>query len=120
KFVAIYGENGSGKSNFVRSIDFLRRSIDSFDPSNCIPINSQWEQPQLQRLEIYYRFLTSHLIIDTRQIPDLSIITSDCRMAECEEESDVEYGFQYNGHEGCYTIRFTDKIIYEKLYYYTG
>lgn len=26
KFVAIYGENGSGKSNFVRSIDFLRRN----------------------------------------------------------------------------------------------
>ena len=118
KFVALYGENGSGKSNFVRSVDFLRRSIDSFNPSKDIPINSQWESPQSQRLA-YYIYLTSQLI-EIRQAPDLSIFLTDCRMAECEEESDVEYGFQYNGHEGCYTIRFTDKIIYEKLYYYTG
>lgn len=119
KFVALYGENGSGKSNFVRSIDFLRQSIDSFNPSKDIPINSQWEPPQSQRLAAYYLYLTSQLI-EIRQAPDLSIFLTDCRMAECEEESDVEYGFQYNGHEGCYTIRFTDKIIYEKLYYYTG
>ena len=26
-FIAVYGENGSGKSNFVSSIDLLRRSM---------------------------------------------------------------------------------------------
>ena len=31
KFVSVYGENGSGKSNFVNSINLLRRSIDSFE-----------------------------------------------------------------------------------------
>ena len=30
KFISIYGENGSGKSNFVTCIDWLRKSIDSF------------------------------------------------------------------------------------------
>ena len=29
-FISIYGENGSGKSNFVSSIDLLRKTIDSF------------------------------------------------------------------------------------------
>lgn len=30
KFISIYGENGSGKSNFVTCIDLLRKSIESF------------------------------------------------------------------------------------------
>lgn len=30
KFVSIYGENGSGKSNFVLCIDFLRKTLDTF------------------------------------------------------------------------------------------
>ena len=30
KFVAVYGENGSGKSNFVDSLSFLRLSLESF------------------------------------------------------------------------------------------
>lgn len=116
KFVAIYGENGSGKSNFVRSIDFLRRSINPFFPLSKIPTDFSEESDSIRRILQYSLALSSKSV----NFQNFSITTNDCRMVECEEETDVEYGFRYNDHEGCYTIRFTDKITYEKLYYFTG
>ena len=46
KFIAIYGENGSGKSNFVNSINLLRRSIDSFK----ILVNAEKAGDNVKRL----------------------------------------------------------------------
>lgn len=43
-----------------------------------------------------------------------------CRMIECDEATEVEYGFQTNGHEGYYIMSFKERFLYEKLYYFTG
>ncbi len=110
-FISIYGENGSGKSNFVSSIDLLRKTIDSFqmvgDFENIMEVAKKEDIP---------RTLLKMLLNST----DILRYIGDCRMMECDEATTVEYGFQIYGHQGYYIISFKDRFLYEKLYYYTG
>lgn len=110
-FISIYGENGSGKSNFVISIDLLRRSIESFkmvgNSDKIIEFAKKEELPQ-GLLEI---------ILGST---DILKYKDDCRMFECDEATTLEYGFSINGHEGYYVMSFKDRFLYEKLYYFTG
>lgn len=111
KFISVYGENGSGKSNFISSIDLLRRSIDSFNMIGSeIKINELLEKNNLPQ-EFYEMFLDNSNILRNAE---------KCRMLECEDETSVEYGFKYKNHEGHYCISFNERFVYEKLYYYTG
>lgn len=111
RFISIYGENGSGKSNFVTSIDFLRRTIESF------PMAIQTEKiTELGREKEFSQEILDILLngINIQKYKD------NCRMIECDEPTTLEYGFKVNGHEGIYTISFKERFIYEKLYYFTG
>ena len=110
-FVAVYGENGSGKSNFVYSINLLRNSIDSFEMSADIE-----KIKELAREKELPKRLLDRLMSNA----DILNITDGCRMAECDEETSIEYGFQIGGHEGYYIISFAERFVYEKLYYFTG
>lgn len=111
KFISIYGENGSGKSNFVKSIDFLIKSCNSFEMAR-------------------HEEILNELMKENGALPDvLNFIKEDvsivkrlenCRMLECEDETSVEYGFRYNGYDGYYTVSFDKRFTYEKLYYFTG
>lgn len=111
KFISIYGENGSGKSNFVTCIDLLRKTIDSFqmvmETEKIMEVIKGKDIPQ----ELLEMVLNSANIQKCRD---------DCRMIECDEPTTIEYGFQTNGHEGYYIISFGERFIYEKLYYFTG
>ena len=111
KFVSVYGENGSGKSNFVNSINLLRRSIDSFE----MLVNTDKIRELAQDKELPEGLL--EMVIGGTNILRL---TDSCRMIECDEETSVEYGFQIDGHEGYYILSFGERFIYEKLYYFTG
>lgn len=110
-FISIYGENGSGKSNFVTSIDLLRKSIESFqmvgETERIIEVAKEKEIPQ----ELLEMLLNSTSILKYKE---------NCRMIECEEPTTIEYGFQVNGHEGYYIMSFEERFLYEKLYYFTG
>lgn len=110
-FVSIYGENGSGKSNFVTSIDFLRKSIDSFRMAT----QTERFQELINEKDVPSELI--EMILDTTSIQKNR---EKCRMVECEEPTTVEYGFETNGHEGIYTLSFDERFIYEKLYYFTG
>lgn len=111
KFISIYGENGSGKSNFVTCIDLLRKSIESFqmvgETERIMEIAKEKDIPQ----ELLEMLLNSTSILKYKE---------NCRMIECEEATTIEYGFQTNGHEGYYIMSFEDRFLYEKLYYFTG
>ena len=111
KFISIYGENGSGKSNFVTCIDLLRKSIESFqmvgETERIMEIAKEKDIPQ----ELFEMLLNSTSILKYKE---------NCRMIECEEATTIEYGFQTNGHEGYYVMSFEDRFLYEKLYYFTG
>ena len=103
KFISIYGENGSGKSNFVIGIDFLRKSVDSLDNYSKTLFKYSKEL-----VDIFQSFL------------NINEYRKKCRMIECDEPTTIEYGFRVNGHEGYYIISFDERFMYEKLYYFTG
>lgn len=111
KFISIYGENGSGKSNFVNSINLLVHSINSFEMISHA--KKFYEEVQTGKLssKIF------QMILDETNILN---IAHSCRMVDCNEETQIEYGFQYKDHNGYYTLSFSDKFVYEKLYYFTG
>lgn len=111
KFISVYGENGSGKSNFVSSINLLRRSIDSFE----MLVNTEKIKELAQGKELPEGLM--EMIIGGTNILRL---TDNCRMVECDEETSIEYGFQIGEHEGYYILSFAEKFVYEKLYYFTG
>lgn len=109
-FVSIYGENGSGKSNFVSSMNLLKRSIDSFELlANVSELRKMIPEDELP--DVLEKIMGDM---------DVLRLAKSCRMVECEEETSIEYGFQTNGHEGYYIINFSEKFCYEKLYYFTG
>lgn len=111
KFISIYGENGSGKSNFVTCIDLLRKSIESFQMVGETEMIMEIAKEKDISQEILEMLLNSTNILKYKE---------NCRMMECNEATTIEYGFQTNGHEGYYIMSFEDRFLYEKLYYFTG
>ena len=109
KFVAIYGENGSGKSNFVRSIELLCKTLISFNYASKVEklsdiiANSDDYPPDTIK-----KFIEDHDILN---------YFSSCRMIDCEEPTEIEYGFLLDGYEGKYKLSFSDGITEESLYY---
>lgn len=112
-FIAIYGENGSGKSNFVRSIDLLYKSLISFDRAS--KADEIYRVIKENEKDIPVKVIQN--IIDES---DMQKYLESCRMINCEEPTEIEYGFMLDGYEGIYTISFNKKIIKESLYYFTG
>lgn len=111
KFVAIYGENGSGKSNVVNSIELLSRSIDSFDMiGNFERFQKLVEKENLPQ-DIFEMVINN---LDTQQFVDR------CKMIDSEEDTTVEYGFRIGDYKGYYILSFGETFSYEKLYYFTG
>ncbi|MBO5176681.1 MAG: AAA family ATPase [Lachnospiraceae bacterium] len=111
KFISIYGENGSGKSNFVNAINLLYKSADSF---RTLGVDEKIKE--LVSGKEFPEDLLEFLINDVNILK----YVKTCRMLECEEDTSVEYGFRYKGYEGYYSFSFTDRFVHEKLYYYTG
>lgn len=109
KFVAVYGENGSGKSNFVDSLSFLRLSLESFH---------RVALQQMQKAGSLPDALLASLA--NGYIPSFQNVMANHRMIACEEPTTIELGFIFNNHSGYYSISFTEGFIGEKLYYFTG
>lgn len=110
-FVAIYGENGSGKSNIVSAFDFFRKSIESI---NFI----EWFRKVMEDTEYDLEKIPS--IKEWKENNDIELLIKKRRMIGSKKETRIEYGFVYNGHKGSYTLGFLDRIVYEKLSYFTG
>ena len=112
RFVSVYGENGSGKSNFVNSIDLLIESIHTINKRfyNVIEFMNWYREAPSQNLP--------DVVLQMGQ--DFTKLGNACRMIECEDETGVEYGFRIGEHEGYYALNFAESLMYEKLYYYTG
>lgn len=101
-FAAIYGENGSGKTNFVKSIQFLVLTLMTFPTISSVTVEDNNGE------------------IKKEYNLDFSEIIKDIRTLECQDKTEVEYGFKYKGHDGIYRIAFDDELKEEYLYYWTG
>jgi AAA15 family ATPase/GTPase len=114
KFVAIYGENGCGKSNFVDSLSFLRLSLESFHMALHIEKIKQIQESGDAALP------EQVLAALSLQTPDFQRLLLSHRMVGNSDETSIELGFIYNNHSGYYLLVFNEGIVHEKLYYFTG
>lgn len=117
RLAAVYGENGSGKTNFINSFTLLRNSILTFSEKERIGHLVNITQDNGEPLPDGIRQILADAVMRARaQNAKLSIY----RMIGCDEPTEVEYGFQIGTHRGVYKLAFTDTICYERLYYFTG
>lgn len=113
KLIAIYGENGCGKSNLIRSFYFLEQLMHSFDlEKNEVEMTKLFEGRNENDIPLY--------IHDLIKKNTLSHLFKNSRTIDCNENTRLEFGFVINNHEGNYIVEFNDKIVYERLYYFTG
>lgn len=113
KFISIYGENGSGKSNFVLSMDFLLKTIRSMDMFGDLEeLRNVISKSEKKLPDDLVEMLTSTF--------DITKIMEKSRMTGCSDNTCVEYGFMLNDKEGYYTLEYGQRFQSEKLYYYTG
>ena len=113
RFIAIYGENGSGKSNFVRSIELICHTMTSF---GMVKQAEDIMEYLKNREEDAPADFIEQLMRDTNLLQYLSA----CRTIECDDLTEVEYGFLLDGYEGVYKLSFAERITHESLYYFTG
>ena len=113
KFIAIYGENGSGKSNFVSAIELLSHTVTSFVNIKHI----KQLRMMLEKDEANKELLTEDWFKNIGFL-DISQNLKNCRMIDNNDISTVTYGFLIDEVEGYYTFSFDDKtIVREELYY---
>lgn len=117
-FVAVYGENGSGKTNFVKSVQLLRKSMITLGLFTSMPslmdeitsavkdVKNEYKSGFEEASRFFLRPILNYL--------------SDCRMRDCNEPTMIEYGFRYKQHNGIYSIAFKESFTEETLYYWTG
>ena len=112
-FVAIYGENGSGKSNFVRAFDLLLHTVTSFSGA-----------AQAEKLKIALKedknAPSAEILEKVFANADIIQYISSCRTLDCEDPTEMEYGFLLNGYEGVYKLSFASDFNSESLYYLAG
>lgn len=113
KFVAIYGENGSGKTNLVEIFKFLQQ----LTISRIIDV-------KLNMLPKEFFELKEKMIdttpMDMKSIWQLSLNLDEYRMINEEEDTEIEYGFKINNKEGFYSVKFNTEIVEEKLYFFVN
>lgn len=126
KIVAIYGENGSGKSNIVSAFMNLRLSLTTLENQNFVTDKSEllnsddFDNDKVNQIK-KFELITE--VMSKRRRSKLASVFSNSYMLETEEPMEIEYKFQIDGKNGCYKLVFKkDKkgkiyLAKEKLYF---
>ena len=119
KMVFIYGENGSGKTNLIYSILFLRKSLLTLHNNITIQklynerihdILSDIENDEAKK-EILDQFIKENFF-------DLKSLIQENKTINSEGNMEIKIGFNLNGLEGSYEVKFDDEsVIFEELRY---
>ena len=106
KLVAIYGENGSGKTNVVELFEFFKK--------NTLARATEFSLTQIMEKEIQDK---ADIVDLWEQIKKISLVLEDYRMIDENNPTEIEFGFELKGKEGYYYIKFDKKVLEEKLYF---
>ncbi len=111
KLIMIYGENGSGKSNFISSIQFLKNTLDTLsfqEHLNKMLESEKIEKYDEETIKSFIKFTRSNLSVE---IKENKMIGSDDNMI-------LEFHYVYaSNKEAIYKLEFDDdKIIYESFH----
>ena len=112
-FVAVYGENGSGKTHLVELFKFLQQTVISRI------LDATYNMLPKEFFELKDR-LTDDVPAEIKHIWELTLKLEEYRMLNEQEDTEIEYGFKINNKEGYYYIRFNKEIIEEKLYFFVN
>lgn len=122
--VAIYGENGSGKSNIVSAFSNLRESINTVNMQEAL---TKWQKQMLDKSEDdktnRKKDLLSQILSEGNiTSPTLHEIFLNTRTIDSKADMKLRYDFCINDKNGYYELIFKtgDEGIYlssEKLYY---
>lgn len=113
KFIAIYGENGSGKTNLVELFKFLQQ----LTISRIIDVKLNMLPKEFFELK---EKMIDTIPMDMKPIWQLSLNLDEYRMINEEEDTEIEYGFKINNKEGFYSVKFNKEIVEEKLYFFVN
>ena len=106
KLIAIYGENGAGKTNLMQAISFLTQTIetlaypDKFGSREALNklINDKDVPPEIIQMIFDSTFLSIEKMYDRY------------KMIGSDEEMELEFGFIIEGHDGMYSFRRTIRV----------
>lgn len=111
KMVAIYGENGIGKSNFAEIFYTFHEILRTMSIKDLI--KQFMDDPNNSNLDI-----KSINAIIKRQFKNIQTIISECKTINSKDNLVLEFGFSYNNKNGQYRIEMNDsEIVYESLDY---
>lgn len=109
KLISIYGENGSGKTNIVELFKLLQQLTMLRVIDVNIPTFLKTKEENLD-----------DLTVEIKKLSQLFLNLNEYRMIDEKEPTEIEYGFNINGNEGFYYLKFYNEILGEKLYYMAG
>ena len=110
KYAFVYGENGSGKTNLLQSLTFLKESSETFlrdQKASNIPNIKQEILKALSGLNVEIDFYST----------DIMSMASEYRMIGAEEDMALEYVLDIDGSETTYHMEFdsSGRLILESL-----
>ncbi|WLD75810.1 AAA family ATPase [Mogibacterium neglectum] len=119
KIVFIYGENGSGKTNIISSILFLEKTLLTL--TNTIKLKEfSGEKNFHESLPDFENDVEKNYFIDflKENLYSLENLIRDNKTIDCEEDMEIKIGFNINGIEGSYELKFdNNSVIFEELKY---
>jgi len=139
-YAFIYGENGSGKSNLIDSLMFLKETMETVNTMNklrnghdasekadlneprIIMTGNDLQSQQSPEINVILKNIEENLNKLSKVIPneapsDIGGVAEKARMVESDTGIAVSYFFTLKGHDGNYVMRFgsDNRLIYEKL-----
>ena len=110
KYAFVYGENGSGKTNLLQSLSFLKDSSETFLRSQNTPDVTDIRQEILKVLG------GMNVQIDVRP-QDVTSMAAEYHLIGAQEGMALEYVFDIGGSNATYRMEFdqSGKLTYESL-----